>query len=970
MASARLTLPRSCKNAVSMAYRRLIFRFFCVVLVILAPWTASQAFGLGEEQLVSFQQKNGAFALAEHGKIAPLLASKGDWPGVLRAVESFRGDLASICGAQPEKFLSSTPEKLPKAVIVGTLGHSALIDRLANEGKINAAPIRGQWEAGLIATVDRPLPGIGRALVITGSDKRGTIFALYTLSEQIGVSPWAWWADVHVPHRDALYVAAGAHTFASPAVRYRGIFLNDEAPALSGWAQEKFGGLNHAFYEHVFELLLRLRANYLWPAMWGNAFNEDDPLDASLADEYGIVMGTSHHEPMLRAQQEWKLHGKGPWDYTSNAKELQAFWTEGIRRNREFESTITVGMRGDGDMPMSDSANTYLLERVVADQRRIIAANEDPQKRDPQIWALYKEVQEYYEKGMRVPDDVTLLWSDDNWGNLRRLPTAEERKRPGGSGIYYHFDYVGGPRSYKWLNVTAIPKVWEQMNLALTYGADRLWVVNVGDLKPMEFPIEFFLTMARAPKLWGKDDLDAYTLAWATREFGPEHAKEIAQLVSLYTKYNSRRKPEQLEPATYSLTEGHEADRIADEWKTLAEKADRIASQLPASERASYFELVQYPIDACANLGLMYIAAGRNHLYAEQNRASANKWAAVTYKRFQLDASLSRQYNSLLDGRWNHMMDQTHIGYISWNDPKSNAMPAVKTLTVPAVKRFGVFPEGQSNGCHATASCTLPPFDPANRQELTFELAPLGSIPVDIQLNASAPWVHLNQQSGTISDDMTVRVTIDWDRVPNLPVEAAVTVASVGQPSVTVHLQLLSLPAGVHGFVENAGIVTIDAEHTNRNIPADDLRWETLPGFGPMLSGIEAFPVTAPATLPGTPQACVEYDFSTLTTGERVLEAILAPSVAFQPLRYSLQLDNGRAQLVEGWKEKNEGEWPRAVSDGVRRSTFSLGKLAAGPHTVRFCRVDPGVVLERLLIFKQEPQQYLGPPESALFHDR
>jgi hypothetical protein len=288
----------------------------------------------------------------------------------------------------------------------------------------------------------------------------------------------------------------------SPAVRYRGIFLNDEAPALSGWTQEKFGGFNRNFYEHVFELLLRLRANYLWPAMWGSAFNEDDALNPKLADEYGIVMGTSHHEPMLRAQHEWKLHGQGPWDYQTNSAELDRFWAEGIQRNKGYESTITIGMRGDGDKAMSPAVNTALLAHIIDDQRKIIAANENPSKHDPQVWALYKEVQEYYEKGMRVPDDVTLLWSDDNWGNLRRLPTPEERRRSGGAGIYYHFDYVGGPRSYKWLNDISITKVWEQMSLAVEYRADRVWIVNVGDLKPMEFPIEFFLTMARDPKRW------------------------------------------------------------------------------------------------------------------------------------------------------------------------------------------------------------------------------------------------------------------------------------------------------------------------------------------------------------------------------------------------------------------------------------------------------------------------------------
>ncbi len=477
-----------------------------------------------------------------------------------------------------------------------------------------------------------------------------------------------------------------------PAVKYRGIFLNDEAPSLTGWVNEKFGGFNSKFYVHVFELLLRMKANYLWPAMWNSAFNEDDPENPRLADEYGIVMGTSHHEPMLRAQQEWKRHGTGEWDYSTNAAVLDDFWRKGIERNKNYESTITLGMRGDGDKPMTEGSNIALLEKIVADQRAILQQNMTPDiASEPKVWALYKEVQDYYEKGMRVPDDVTLLWCDDNWGNIRRLPTPEERKRSGGAGIYYHFDYVGGPRNYKWLNTYSITKVWEQMNLALEYGADRIWVVNVGDLKPMEFPIEFFLSMAHSPKRWGKDNLEEFTRMWAAREFGEEHAAEIASMIDDYTRYNSRRKPEQLEPTTFSLTNYGEADRVDREWRELSERADKLAPELPENERASFFELVQYPVDASATVAEMYIAAGRNALDARLGRAKANSDAAETRALFAKDAELSAAYNhTLLNGRWDHMMDQTHIGYTYWQEPPLNAMPAVTEVQVPVAGSLSV----------------------------------------------------------------------------------------------------------------------------------------------------------------------------------------------------------------------------------------------------------------------------------------
>ena len=299
----------------------------------------------------------------------------------------------------------------------------------------------------------------------------------------------------------------------------------------------------------------------------------------------------------------------------------------------------------------------------------------------PQLWALYKEVQNYYEQGMRVPDDVTLLWSDDNWGDLRRVPTPEERKRSGGTGIYYHFDYVGGPRNYKWLNTNYVPKIWEQMHIALTYGADRIWIVNVGDLKPMEFPIEFFLDYARTPQHWNQDNLHAFTVDWAKREFGSEHAEDIASCVEGYTRLNSDRKPELLDPTTFSIANYHEADRVAAEWNRLIERTDALAKELPADEQASFFELVQYPVDASGNVALMYIAAGRNAFSSRLGDMKTNDDKSEVERRFRLDKQLSDEYNhQLLGGKWDHMMDQTHIGYTYWQEPPANAMPAVTEL--------------------------------------------------------------------------------------------------------------------------------------------------------------------------------------------------------------------------------------------------------------------------------------------------
>ncbi len=562
------------------------------------------AFALGQPRYVETTARPGSFAVAQGKTCASIYVGESEYAGVARAAGDLAADIARVTGCTPA-VVRTTPGAGARGIVIGTVEKSAMVSRL-----VDTSGIAGKWETFATQTA-------GNALVIAGSDKRGAIYGIYDLSEQMGVSPWYWWADVPVAHRDAVYVKPGRYSEGEPAVKYRGIFLNDEAPALSGWTHEKFGGFKHEFYAKVFELILRLKGNYLWPAMWGSAFNEDDPMNPKLADEYGIVMGTSHHEPMLRAQQEWKRHGKGPWNYATNADVLDAFWDAGIERNKDYESIVTLGMRGDGDMPMDATggmeANKALLERIVAEQREILAKRIGPDlAKIPQDWALYKEVQDYYDAGMRVPDDVTLLWCDDNWGNLRRVPTSAERKRAGGAGIYYHFDYVGGPRNYKWLNTNPIAKVWEQMNIAYQYDARRIWIVNVGDLKPMEFPIEYFLSLAWNPQRWPSSRIDEFGRLWAAREFGPAHAAEIADIMAKYTKYNGRRKPELLEPGTFSLENYDEAARVENDWKALTKQAEAIYQALPSDARDAFFELVLYPIKACDIVNELYIAAARN----------------------------------------------------------------------------------------------------------------------------------------------------------------------------------------------------------------------------------------------------------------------------------------------------------------------------------------------------------------------
>jgi hypothetical protein len=678
---------------------------------------------------------------------------------------------------------------------------------------------------------------------------------------------------------------------------------------------------------------------------------------------------------MLRAHKEWMRYGKGPWDYSKNSEVLHKFWEHGIRRNKDYESIVTVGMRGDGDMPMSEESNVALLEKIVADQRTILAQNVNPDvTRVPQLWALYKEVQEYFEKGMRVPDDVTLLWCDDNWGNIRRLPSASERARTGGAGVYYHFDYVGGPRSYKWINTIPITKVQEQMNLAWEYGANRIWIVNVGDLKPMEFPIEFFLNFAWTPGRWPAERLADYTRQWAAREFGPADATEIASLISGYTKLNSRRKPEQLEPNTFSLIHYGEAERVSAEFADLARRAQAVEQRLAPAARDAFFQLVLHPILASQIVTDLNITAGLNRLYAVQGRASTNLLAEKARELFERDAELTYRYNEELgQGRWRHMMDQTHLGYTYWQQPPRNVKPAVQEMQVPPGAELAIAVEGSPNAWPghnpSQRAAELPTIDSALNQTRWIDVFNRSRDPFDFTAATSAPWLKVSPTSGKVGPDTRRLVSVDWNAVPASTSEGTVTVrGGAGEITVRVPLRKADTSTLQPGeFLDTQKYLAIEAEHFNRATQPAGAKWKVLPGFGRTLSGV----TVAPALIDSQPLSAasprLEYDFRTDAAGAFRLQATFAPTLNFQPgrgLRCAVSIDDEEPRMIDVGT-MNQAEWAQAVSDGARQvvTRHSLGR--AGRHVLKFWFVDPGVVLERLTLdFGGLSQSYLGAPES------
>ena len=610
------------------------------------------------ERFVSFQQ--GDLLINGNDKVE-IYMDANDCRGVSYAANALVKDIRNVSGSQ-----ATITSNRKATILVGTIGHSAAIDQLVKQKRINGNLLKGKREKFIITVVDNQL-------VIAGSDRRGTIYGIYELSQQMGVSPWYDWADVPVEHHDSIFVNRGTYTDGEPAVRYRGIFLNDEAPCLTSWVKNTYGtGYgDHRFYQRVFELVLRLRGNMMWPAMWGWAFYADDAENEKTADEMGVVMSTSHHEPMARNHQEYARNrqGWGPWNYQKNKANLQKFFREGIERMKGTEQIVTIGMRGDGDEAMSAEADTKLMSQIINDQRKIIAdVTGKKASETPQVWALYKEVLDYYDKGMKVPDDVTLLLCDDNWGDVRRVPNAKERKHKGGWGLYYHVDYVGAPRNSKMLNVTPVQNPWEQLTLAYENGIDRLWILNVGDLKPMEYPISQFMDMAWNPHKYSVNNITRHTRDWCAQQFGESQADEAARILNLICKYNGRCTPEMLDKNTYSLENG-EWQEVVNLYLQLEADALRQYNSLPTAYHDAYRQIILFPIELMSNLHQMYFAQAQNHALYKQNNPKANIWADECERLFKRDSLICDVYNHKMSGgKWNGMMTQKHIGYKSWND--------------------------------------------------------------------------------------------------------------------------------------------------------------------------------------------------------------------------------------------------------------------------------------------------------------
>ena len=948
-----------------------------------------------------------AFTLASPRQTAAILYDASDAAVVKRAAELFAADVEAVTGRRPQ-VTSATGETGP-AVIVGTVGGSALIRRLSEAGKIDTAPLEGAWERYLIQTVANPLPGIRKALVIAGSDRRGAAYGLFTLSELIGVSPWYWWADVPVKKHAALHVDAPPTYSQTPSVRYRGIFLNDEDWGLTPWASQTFeperGNIGPRTYAKVCELLLRLKANYLAPAMHpvSTSFNQI-PENKLVADTFAIVMGSTHCEPLLlNTASEWDTQTMGPWNYDKNKEGINRVLTQRVRENSPYENVYTLALRGLHDGAMSTTLPMHekvrMLQQALLDQRQILAENIDrPVETVPQAFTPYKEVLEIYSNGLELPDDVTIVWPDDNYGYMKRLSGVREQRRTGRSGVYYHVSYLGVPHSYLWFSTTPPSLMYEELRKAYDTTADRLWLLNCGDLKGSEMQVSLFLDMAWDIGRFTADNVVTYPARWLAGIFGEAYYDRLEAMTREHLRLAFPRKPEymgwgyhwnrfdhnceQLTDTDFSFTNYDEAPRRLEAYRKLGARAEALLHEIGDEARPAFYQLVYYPLRGAELMNRMTLGGQRNRWYARQGRAATNAVRDEVQRCYDSLQVITRGYNSLLGGKWNHMMSmrQNYDGVSAYFN-----LPHLATHDAAGAPRLALQVAGE-DVTGARAFHALPAFDNYLRRTYPVEIYNRGGGTLAWTAHASEPWVVLSKSAGKTADEERITVGIDWEKAPSGNAVPAQIVFRAGEQSEKVLVSLFNPTAPSRAelrgiYVENNGCVSIPAAGCHRVRENDRIK----------ITAVEDLSIEGPALQLGDPTAplqifrsrdvpCAEYDFYAFDAGSVDVYTYVLPTFPLHADRdfrigentntdtkYSVQIDDGALATPSSSHVEYSQVWFESVlrNCAVNKSTLHIDK--PGRHTLRIRVGDPGIVLQKIVLdFGGMKRSYLGPQSTLI----
>lgn len=948
-----------------------------------------------------------AFTLASPRQTAAILYDASDAAVVKRAAELFAADVEAVTGRRPQ-VTSATGETGP-AVIVGTVGGSALIRRLSEAGKIDTAPLEGAWERYLIQTVANPLPGIRKALVIAGSDRRGAAYGLFTLSELIGVSPWYWWADVPVKKHAALHVDAPPTYSQTPSVRYRGIFLNDEDWGLTPWASQTFeperGNIGPRTYAKVCELLLRLKANYLAPAMHpvSTSFNQI-PENKLVADTFAIVMGSTHCEPLLlNTASEWDTQTMGPWNYDKNKEGINRVLTQRVRENSPYENVYTLALRGLHDGAMSTTLPMHekvrMLQQALLDQRQILAENIDrPVETVPQAFTPYKEVLEIYSNGLELPDDITIVWPDDNYGYMKRLSGVREQRRTGRSGVYYHVSYLGVPHSYLWFSTTPPSLMYEELRKAYDTTADRLWLVNCGDLKGSEMQVSLFLDMAWDIGRFTADNVVSYPARWLAGIFGEAYYDRLEAMTREHLRLAFPRKPEymgwgyhwnrfdhnceQLTDTDFSFTNYDEAPRRLEAYRKLGARAEALLHEIGDEARPAFYQLVYYPLRGAELMNRMTLGGQRNRWYARQGRAATNAVRDEVQRCYDSLQVITRGYNSLLGGKWNHMMSmrQNYDGVSAYFN-----LPHLATHDAAGAPRLALQVAGE-DVTGARAFHALPAFDNYLRRTYPVEIYNRGGGTLAWTAHASEPWVVLSKSAGKTADEERITVGIDWEKAPSGNAVPAQIVFRAGEQSEKVLVSLFNPTAPSRAelrgiYVENNGCVSIPAAGCHRVRENDRIKITVVEDLGIEGPALQLGDPTAPLQIFRSRDVpCAEYDFYAFDAGSVDVYTYVLPTFPLHADRdfrigentntdtkYSVQIDDGALATPSSSHVEYSQVWFESVlrNCAVNKSTLHIDK--PGRHTLRIRVGDPGIVLQKIVLdFGGMKRSYLGPQSTLI----
>ena len=852
------------------------------------------------------------------------------FPGVIRVTEKVAHDVELVSGKKPQILVEKEiPETLESSgedwtIIAATKGKSSFLKKLEEAGSAELKELEQKRECYAWIFPEIKNRTKSNLLVIAGSDKRGTIYGLFHLSEMLGVSPFVDWCGLMPPKQEKIELREDMACISKePSVRYRGFFINDEWPAFGNWCNHNFGGFNAKAYDHVFELLLRLKGNYLWPAMWSARFADDGPglLNAELADEYGIIMGMSHHEPCLRQGEEYKyLRGKNSvygdaWNFRTNREGITKFWEDGLKRSGKFENVITVGMRGEADTAiMGKNAtledNIQLLRDVLKTQKKLIQEHVNPDlTRVPRMIALYKEVEEFFygdEKtkglmGAEELEDVILMLCDDNYGNLRTLPTEEMRKHAGGYGMYYHLDYHGWPVSYEWINSSYLPKIWEQMSMAYDFGVRELWMVNVGDIATQEFPLSFFLDMAYDFDRWGSRALNCtqeYTRKWVRQQFGSveeETQDTIADILEQYTKIIHRRRPEALNPETYHPVQEKESSRIFEEAEQLLKKLQDVYETIEKTNPqnlSAFIALVYYPAFGTMNLVKMQILAGWNHYYANLGAVCANDYVDEVERCMEQDRKAVEMYHQMDQGRWYGMGMSQHIGFTHWNEDECRN-PVV--MRVIPLKKRSILVAADGTAQHAEGSpwldntMKLKDFLNPDCTRASVTLYSRSDLKAEYKVLKKPGWLSVEPMEGWLDGvsqkKVRLNLTLIKQRLPETnqdTIQDSLEIATPeGKCEITVPVYTGNLQDKKNVFVDTMGYLSIEAAHYVNSVPGNykdrQVKFENLQGYGKTNSAMKAFPSDA-CTVPGQDAPYLEYQFVLEESGTYEAEFYMQPS--------------------------------------------------------------------------------------------